>query len=84
MNIIERKQGMNQTKLILIGVLIIITLVLIIQNTQPVDTHILFFTITMPGAVLLFLMTLIGFAIGIFTVFHYIGKRKKLEMTNKD
>lgn len=75
---------MKQTKLIIISVLVIITLVLIIQNTQPVDTHILFFKITMPRAVLLFLMTLIGFVIGIFTVFHYIGKRKQLEMTDKN
>ena len=70
---------MNKTKLIVIGVLVIIAFVLTIQNTQPVNTHILFFTITMPRAVLLLLMTLIGFAIGVFTVFHYIGRRKKAE-----
>lgn len=71
---------MKQTKLILIGVLIIIAAVLTIQNTQPVDTHILFFTITMPRAVLLLLMTLIGFVIGVFTVFHYIGKRSRRDI----
>ena len=73
---------MKQTKLILIVILIIIAAVLVIQNTKPVNTHILFFTITMPRAVLLLLMTLIGFVIGVFTVFHYIGKRNRQETKN--
>jgi len=73
---------MNMTKLIIIGLLILIAVVVTIQNTQPVDTHILFFTISMPRAVLLLLMVLIGFAIGVFTVFHYIGKRKQPEGKN--
>ena len=70
---------MKKTKIIVMGVLVLIACVLTIQNTQPVNTHILFFTVSMPRAVLLLLMTLIGFAIGVFTVFHYIGKRKQPE-----
>ena len=70
---------MKKTKIIVMGVLVLIAFVLTIQNTQPVNTHILLFTVTMPRAVLLLLMTLIGFAIGVFTVFHYIGKRKQPE-----
>ena len=70
---------MKKTKIIVIGILVLIAFVLTIQNTQPVNTHILFFTITMPRAVLLLLMTLIGFAIGVFTIFHYVGKRKNPE-----
>ena len=75
---------MNHIKLILISVLIIIAAVLTIQNTHPVDTRILFFTITMPRAVLLLLMTLIGFVIGVFTVFHYIGKRNRQKKEDGD
>ena len=75
---------MNKMKIIIMGILIIIAAVVAIQNTQPVDTHILIFTITMPRAVLLLLMALIGFVIGIFTVFHYIGKRNRLEQKNDD
>ena len=75
---------MNKTKLIIIGVLIIIAAVVTIQNTQPVNTHILLFTIAMARAVLLLLMALIGFAIGVFTVFHYIGKRSRQEQKNND
>lgn len=73
---------MNKAKLTVIGVLIIIATVVTIQNTQPVDTHILFFSISMPRTVLLLLMVLIGFTIDIFTVFHYIGKRKQPEGKN--
>ena len=73
---------MNRMKLIIIGLLIIIATVVTIQNTQPVNTHILLFTITMPRAVLLLLMALIGFAIGVFTVFHYIGKRSQQKQKN--
>jgi len=72
----------SRIKLIIISVLVVIAAVVTVQNTQQVDTHILFFTISMPRAVLLLLMGLIGFAIGVFTVFHYIGKRKDTETKN--
>lgn len=75
---------MNKTKLILIGVLIIIVAALTLQNTQPVNTRILFFTLTMPRAILLLLMMLIGFVIGIITVFHYIGRRHQREIEDGD
>jgi len=73
---------MSRIKLIIISVLVVIAAVVTVQNTQQVDTHILFFTVSMPRAVLLLLMGLIGFAIGVFTVFHYIGKRKDTETKN--
>lgn len=44
---------MRRIKLIIISVLVVIAAVLTVQNTQQVDTHILFFTISMPRAVLL-------------------------------
>jgi len=72
----------SRIKLIIISVLVVIAAVVTVQNTQQVDTHILFFTVSMPRAVLLLLMGLIGFAIGVFTVFHYIGKRKDTETKN--
>ena len=73
---------MNYTKLIIIGLLILFAAVVTIQNTQTVHTHLLFFTISMPRAVLLLLMILIGFAIGVFTVFHYFGKQNQSEQEN--
>ena len=73
---------MSRIKLIIISVLVVIAAVVTVQNTQQVDMHILFFAVSMPRAVLLLLMGLIGFAIGVFTVFHYIGKRKDTETKN--
>ena len=75
---------MNKTKLIIIGVLIIIAAVVTIQNTQPVNTHILFFTFTMPRAFIMLLMALIGFAVGVFTVFHYMGRRNQQKQKSED
>ena len=45
--------------------LIIIVLIVIFQNTEPVETQVLFFTITMPRATLLAVTMLVGVAEGI-------------------
>ena len=51
----------------LIGVLIaaVLTVILILQNTQPVETMFLFMRVTMPNAVLLGLTLLVGISIGL-------------------
>ncbi len=55
---------MRKLKLIFIAVLAIIVLIIAIQNTANVETRLLFATVTMPRAVLLFVMLAIGFVIG--------------------
>ena len=55
---------MQKLKLIFIAVLAIIVLIIAIQNTANVETRLLFATVTMPRAVLLFVMLAIGFVIG--------------------
>ena len=54
----------RKIKLIVIAVLAIIVLVIALQNTANVETRLLFATVTMPRAVLLFVMLVIGFVIG--------------------
>ena len=51
----------------LIGALtaIVVSIILIVQNTQPVETKFLFIKFTMPNSILLGLTLLIGIAIGI-------------------
>lgn len=63
----------------LIGALAAITLsvILILQNTQPVETRVLFIKITMPNAVLLGLTLLIGIAIGILAALATSRSRDK-------
>ena len=50
-----------------IAVAAILLLVIVLQNTEAVETRILFITITVPRAVLLFGTTVVGYVLGIFT-----------------
>jgi uncharacterized integral membrane protein len=60
---------MNQIKLGIALVLVIVMAVLVFQNRDPVQTKLLFATLTMPHAILLFLTAAVGFVIGsLFTV----------------
>jgi uncharacterized integral membrane protein len=68
---------MERFKLVSIAVLIILGVIIILQNTQPVETRILFMTITMPRAILLMGTTLIGFALGVLVSFLFQKKEKK-------
>ncbi len=53
------------TKLIVIAVLAILAAIVMFQNTQSVETKILFVSIAMPRFVLLAVTALVGFAIGV-------------------
>ena len=59
--------------------LIAIVLIVIFQNTEPVETKLLFFTVIMPRAVLLAVTMLIGVATGILVTFSLANRlsRKK-------
>lgn len=71
-------------KLRLIGALIglVLLIIVILQNTEDVDTRILFVTISMPRALLIFISALIGAAVGI--VAGTILTKKKPEITQPD
>ncbi|MFI4897817.1 MAG: lipopolysaccharide assembly protein LapA domain-containing protein [Phycisphaerales bacterium JB059] len=56
---------MKHVKLAGIAASLIVVVVLILQNTQQVETRILFATIEMPRAVLLFITAALGFAAGV-------------------
>lgn len=60
-------EGVNrgvQVKLILAIVLVVLTVIVVLQNTAPVETRILFMTLEMPRAALLALTLLIGMLAG--------------------
>lgn len=67
--------GMVKFKLITALTLIILVLIVIFQNTQPVETRVLFVAITMPRAALLGITLLVGMAIGMLLA---LGLAKKL------
>lgn len=56
---------MKHSKLILMGILAILLIIIIFQNTETVNTTILFMSIAMPRFILLFLVLLMGFAAGV-------------------
>ena len=50
-----------------IAVLGVLLLIIVLQNTEPTQTEILFFSFTMPRALLLFATALVGFILGMLT-----------------
>ena len=56
---------MTKFKYISILIILVLVLILILQNTEPVGTHVLFWTFTTPRAVLLFVTTFAGFIAGV-------------------
>lgn len=67
---------MTRTKLVISGVLALLVLVVILQNTAAVETRVLFITITMPRAVLLFGTTLVGFLIGMLVAWRWAKQNR--------
>lgn len=57
---------------VLLLITAILVLIIVLQNTESVETRILFVTIAMPRVLLLLLMALLGFVAGIF-----VGKSRK-------
>jgi len=71
--------AMRKIQLGVIALGAIAILIVIFQNTAPVETTILFITITMPRALLLFVTLVIGFALGVLTSLSASRKRRRGE-----
>ena len=67
---------MKRFKMISIAVLTLLGIIIILQNTAQVETKVLFFSITMPRAILLMATTLIGFALGILVALFFPRKEQ--------
>ena len=74
---------MQKVKLISILVLVSISLVIVLQNTEPVVTRILFASIIMPRAILLFTTTILGFALGVLVSFMMVKRDKNDNRSHK-
>lgn len=68
---------MNKLKLIAIGIIGLVAVIVVLQNTQAVETKLLFLTLTLPNAALLFATLIIGFAIGVLTAGHIVSSAKR-------
>ena len=71
---------MNRFKMICTALLALLGVIIILQNTTPVETKLLFLTITMPRAILLMGTTLIGFALGVLVSFFFQRKEQPGEL----
>jgi uncharacterized integral membrane protein len=71
----------NKLKIMAVALIALVVVVVVLQNTQTVDTKLLFFTVTMPNAALLFGTLITGFVIGVLTAGHIVStaKRKPLD-----
>lgn len=68
---------MGKAKLIAALVLVAVVLIIVLQNTQPVETRVLFMTLTMPRAALLAITMLIGVGVGMLIALGLSGRRRK-------
>ena len=71
----ETRNVLRQIKFIVIAVLAVLVLIVALQNTANVETKLLFATVTMQRAILLFVMLAIGFVIGWLTGARFTLKR---------
>ena len=68
---------MKQFILIALTILTIFVLALIVQNTETVDTKLLFMTLSMPRGVLLLITSGVGYAAGLITAMMVLGRKAK-------
>jgi uncharacterized integral membrane protein len=68
---------MRNLKIIVASILAILVAIMMVQNREPVATHLLFATIVMPHAVLLFITAAAGFALGALLTLSLNTKRKQ-------
>ncbi len=74
---------MVKAKLITAFVLAVLVIIVVLQNTEPVETKFLFITTIMPRAALLAITMLVGVAVGILVSLSLTGKRKKKDQIGR-
>jgi len=68
---------MKKTKIVIILIISLLSLIVFIQNRQAIDTKLLFVTITMPLALLLILTSIIGCIVGIILASFVLREPRK-------
>lgn len=74
---------LNKLKVVAIAVVTLLVLIVVLQNTQAVETNLLFLTLTMPNAALLFGTLIIGFVIGVTTAGHIAAVARRVLPSNE-
>ena len=66
----------HEIRIIAAAILALVVLVIVLQNTEAVETQLLFITLTMPRAAMLFGTLVIGFVLGVLAVGRLVGRPK--------
>ena len=72
-----RERSVAKFKLLASLILAVLGLIIVLQNTNSVETRLLFITVTMPQAILLFTTTMVGFALGVLVALILSGRQQK-------
>ena len=70
-----KKPNMKKVKLVGIVVFLVLAVIIIWQNKDPVDTRLLLLQVKMSRALLLALTFALGFLTGIFVAGHFLRKK---------
>ena len=68
---------MKNWKILLIAALSVLLLILIFQNTEPVETKFLMVSVTLPRAALLLVTGLVSFTIGLLVALRLSGRKSE-------
>lgn len=68
---------LTKVKIVGLAVAALLVLIVALQNTEAVETKVLFTTVTVPRVVLLFVMLLVGYVVGIFTAIRIVGRKSE-------
>ena len=68
---------MRKLKIITASILVILVAIMVVQNREPVATHLLFATVVMPHAVLIFITAAVGFVLGVLLALSVNTRRKR-------
>src|SRR6266446_9442840 len=69
---------MRNLKLIIASILAILVAIIVVQNREPVATHLLFATVVMPHAILLFITAAAGSPLGVLLTLPLGTKRNQI------
>lgn len=72
------KVTVNKLKIVGIAAIVLIVLIVVLQNTQAVETNLLFLTVTMPNAALMFGTLIVGFVVGVLAAGHIVLISKRV------
>jgi uncharacterized integral membrane protein len=62
----NQQQNAGSGKLVLVMILLLLFAIAVLQNTQPVSLKFLFWSVSMPRAILILISALVGLILGIY------------------